>query len=591
MTYQQSAMGLILILMMTGNGQAAQSGQTQGSVALIGPAADAQCQFNSISQALTTSATSLRVVAGEYLENLDLRNRDISLTGGYASCAAAAVNTQPTSMSTIRGNATQSVININNVTSGATVELYNLVVENGLEPETQLGGGLSLSGGVTLIAKNLITQLNTGPGLGVKNNGTSEVFLEDFIATENSAFNGGGIICNNTKMTLLGRTAIYFNIARGNGTNQPQSGRGGGIYAGTGCEMTLFSDQDPVNGPLLGIHNNMANHHGGGIYATGSNTLINLIGQPGQLPGGTPVGDARFPVRVTANRADVDNNLDDAHGGGVAAENGAILWFQGVNVSDNSNTGKGGAVALFNNGNLLTYQDPLLPCNHRAKCNRFIANSADFGGAIYASSGAEMHLISLWVEGNLADSGSAMSLHDAGTTARVNDAVFYRNGDNILVNRELIQVTTGAELTMETSTLADNTIRNRTFQVGSNAVVDLFATLVYMNNASIPLSSNSSSATFDGQCLYVYDNTGLSGSVIQTTLTDPFIDRLNGNLHLKPNSTAIDVCSDVQVTLFRDMDGQSRGWDDPRPNVQGTIDIGADESWASEVIFMHGYED
>ena len=75
-----------------------------------------------------------------------------------------------------------------------------------------------------------------------------------------------------------------------------------------------------------------------------------------------------------------------------------------------------------------------------------------------------------------------------------------------------------------------------------------------------------------------------------------FVDRANGDLHLSPNSRAIDYFntpSRITVT-HKDIDFEDRGIDDP--NNQSPIsglfyfDIGADERYIDDIIFKDGFE-
>ncbi len=74
------------------------------------------------------------------------------------------------------------------------------------------------------------------------------------------------------------------------------------------------------------------------------------------------------------------------------------------------------------------------------------------------------------------------------------------------------------------------------------------------------------------------------------SVSDDFVDSANRDYHLAETSPAIDMCAD-STSWTVDIDGQSWAFDDPNViNAQGPFDAGADETYASDIIFMNNFD-
>ena len=101
-------------------------------------------------------------------------------------------------------------------------------------------------------------------------------------------------------------------------------------------------------------------------------------------------------------------------------------------------------------------------------------------------------------------------------------------------------------------------------------------------------------------CLMAETNDGLtSHSRSQFGVTDPgFVDKDNGDLHLRTDSPALDYCDNVNFnSIDADYDIDARGIDLPTvANLHGPFDLGADEATMgpppppSGPIFSDGFE-
>ncbi len=561
-----------------------------GPIFSVGPANDNNCQFHNITDALNAGASEVRLTLGTFNESLQINDRSIALVGGFANCQQANVNNGSSLLTTLSGDLLQPVVSvINDPATDFTVSLRNLIIRNGTDTVAQPGAGVYLQGDNTAVSlENVVIEDNAGTGLGINAVFHEPVFLKDVLIQDNVSHSGGGLHCRDATVLMHGGLSIRNNHANGDGLNTPGVGRGGGAYVGAACFLMLYSGGLNSASGTTGLVGNQANHQGGAVYVDDTGAL--LVRSYSEVLFGVTLGDDRKVVRFFNNRADVDlNDGGSGHGGAIAAAGpDAGVDLYGVDLEQNTAHGSGGAMALLNGADLRVKTPPTDRCWNRQRCNWIHNNSADTGGAAFVAGGSSAVIANAWIERNTANFGTALDFNDDNTAALVGSSVFYNNGPRDgFTGAAVIRVLLNADVSMSYNTLVDNNAAEATLAV-IFAELEQYGNLIFQDTPTPLLFS--SQAVLTNNCLYSHDVTGVSGNQIILSVVDPMIDRAKQNFHLKADSGAVDIC-DVNVLNFnRDIDGQFRGYDDPVPDVLGPYDIGADESYAADVIFAHSFE-
>jgi hypothetical protein len=154
------------------------------------------------------------------------------------------------------------------IASGVTVLISGLTIQNGAFTDVARGGGIFTQGDLTL--DHVIVQQNyafQGGGIFVWNNASlhanATIFSNNSIsqATLDAVeFGGGGIACQSATLTLVNST-----LSGNRTTTSPTSG--GGLFS-QDCNVTINSSTISTNSSTKG---------GGGIEASGSSSLLDIV--------------------------------------------------------------------------------------------------------------------------------------------------------------------------------------------------------------------------------------------------------------------------------------------------------------------------
>ena len=234
------------------------------------------------------------------------------------------------------------------------------------------GGGIYCSGGVVNVSGDSYigflffsaypnTATNNGGGLYLDNCSAylTSTASNYAVIVANTAANGGGIYAlKNSYINLLGSHAV---VAYNN------AGSGGGLYLTSGAD--LYADNGSIS-------NNTATGFGGGVYATGDGTLVDMDLNSGQACSGKC-------TRLSANTA-------TNYGGAAFLTSGADLDLYSVYVEE---------------------------------------NSGSLGSAIYARGDAYVNLYNVMATDNIATSNYALRLFNSGgtPTSTVSNSTFAGN--------------------------------------------------------------------------------------------------------------------------------------------------------------------
>jgi fibronectin-binding autotransporter adhesin len=161
------------------------------------------------------------------------------------------------------------IVQVFNISSGATVAINCLAIQDGRITGKTDGGGVSNAGTLTL-SNDTITDSGThflvppegdssfdGKGGGIYNTGT--LTLTNDAITDNQALEGGGIYNSGGCLILCNDTITNNSVE--------SKGQGGGIY-NSGGNLTLTDSTIAYNSVLFG--------HGGGIFNSGGILQIAL---------------------------------------------------------------------------------------------------------------------------------------------------------------------------------------------------------------------------------------------------------------------------------------------------------------------------
>ncbi len=379
------------------------------------------CQYSTISAAISAAKPGDRLLIEGFVtfnENITI-DKNLTLEGGYTKCASGLAMA-----TTINGGGTGRVVSIN---ADLNVTLKNLIITNGISTSSgggircapgtgggtlnlntvniygntaRWGGGLWVSTGVDVTADTVYIQNNTAAefGGGARLYG-GRAFFSNSRIYENTAPKGAGIYASHTttffpELDLSSSTLVYGNEAL------TGDGFGGGIYMDDGT-ISLAGDCE--------IYENSA-VSGGGIYATGSTTDIDISNttfrsNAASADGGgiyINAGDLDFTDSWTLRQNSAGNN-----GGAIAVSGTADVDFSvgaySLVYANQALGGHGGMLYLGNNTtvDLMAIQGSSV---------YVYANSANQnGGALYAGSGGFFDIYGgVNFDRNRADNGGAV---------------------------------------------------------------------------------------------------------------------------------------------------------------------------------------
>ncbi len=586
-----------------------QANRNRGAGGFVSVGPDISCNFNvgatRIQDAIDSGATEIRVTNDDtYIENLSLDDTSVIIRGGYANCAAANNGSQPVGLSTLDGSANLApAIAVTGNSSRSLIVLENLIITNSTR------GGIdaaSANAQIDITNSSVSNNSDTGQGGGISIFlGDTDVIGRDVSISHNTAGFGGGLGCQGfqASILILGSSTIQNNAATA--TSTPFNGVGGGLSLGQGCVFSLYSGEladDTKQQPaqqqkgLIQPHFflNQANSFGGAISSINDSKVF-LFGQR-MCVDGQCLGDNETPVFVFQNQSGV--TMGGEGGGAIrirGTDNQAIM--NGVYFNNNQSGGHGGGFYVEESAELRIYREPGA-CWHPIFCNAIFNNvtstAIGLGGAIY-NNGSTTNISSAFISENRADFGTAIYTTEAAATNRFETVIINDNGNNGadgFSDNHVMGAALGASLDVIHSTLVDNNAETSVFgiDVAFDSSLNLQSSIVYDASSGPVLNLAPGSTTIN--CLMAHEEASVTGTNI--TVDDPeFIDPNNGDFGLNPTlSPAIDYCDDSQITIEHlDINNEMRGWDDPTvANQGGPFDLGADETYANDIIFEDGFE-
>ncbi len=423
------------------------------------------------------------------------------------------------------------------------------------------GGGIRAYGSSVKVFNDSTIAYNhaDGPGGGIATVDGSQLYISDTTLQNNTAGDrGGALYLDSGTLSFTGWWDIRDNSA---------ALSGGAIYAGTSAGVS-FQATDPSH--ISYLSDNQANGgNGGGLYVDSSTSTLPIYA----------LNDSQIAI---------SSNTTLTNGGAIAVDSSTLLLLYGdVQITDNSAGDKGGAIYLDNGAGTWAVAAG-------EKRPQFISNTAQQGGAIYASKGSSLYCVGTDFgsesNGNRATTGGGGAIYVSESTFGLYD-VTVRNsqaggfGGAIRVYSSTV--------TLNHTLLSGNHAQRggAIYQEGDGTVSKIENTLIYSNTVSqsygsgirstagvltlthVTLADNAGGAavSLSSGTGAVHDTIawgnylGFWGTYVTTTCNidqggnvgtnvDPrFIG--NGDYHLRGDSPAVDLCS---TGLDKDLDDISR---------------------------------
>ncbi len=594
----------IFVVMMT-----LLSSSAYGLTYTVGPNG---CDYTTINGALANNPDEILIVNGVYQETLQLQDQNITIKGGYANCQDAEANNQSTGRAAIDAGLLGSVITITESNNPIvnTITLERIEITNGKNDD--LGGGLTiLFANVNLELKDVWIRNNQGAyGGGILIlSGTVNINANDTWINNNiAAVDGGGIYCyseNNSSSIHLNTTddTLYQGIRN----NQSTNGNGGGMFLFSCRLKSRLYIEDQSNG---GISFNSASNadnipergHGGAIYAAGGSEVV-------------ITGDNHKITSLSHNSASGNAEYSGQGGAIYATGNGTSVKIQDFLATGNFSRQAGAVFHISSDAKLDVSSSDISFCKKIENCNVISNNTSDLGGILLAiSEGGQASIKHTTIKENTVESeGSAEGVllfsYGPNAVTHFESNYIYKNGRDIdyslfhqqgpvgVINEEDYPL-----LKMYYNTIVNNYIKDdgnsKIITIISPGKAEIYSSIIFNSlEYGIPpqiIFLAGLNTVTNTNCLMIHNGSEpIDQGIAILEVDDPlFVNSEMDDYHILPQSPANDFCSDQFIqTEWLDSDGETRGWDDPeQDNYIGSYDIGADETYLSDIIFEDGLE-
>jgi hypothetical protein len=583
---------------------------------LVG-AVDADCDHGSIQDAIAAAAAhagedSIRIAGDQSYDAqaLTIGQQDLTITGGYASCAAAAAPEALPGQSTVLSGSGGAAAPVISITGSGVRVLSNLQIRNG---DNVQGNG-------------------SGCGGGVRFTGSGELRIGHVGISQNDANSGGGLCATGTAdptvVTLLGDVSINNNSAT--------TGNGGGLWIGGHARLVAVSDATLI------AFNDAPGGFGGGVFvrppgradlgSPGLNGLGLIYANEARRGGGLAseaddnddsclrlfTTDATRPIRLQSNRAsefggaiyltghsaftetgDIELAMGDFVLDGNIAPNGPAMFLQGGNST------LGNLAGIFVEVNRYVGGCPVptttfgaVRCAAGANCNRIEGNHA-------------RNLDGDPTNGNVIEMRVHAAISGEGVTMRGNSGtrlISWSNADGTYPSVELRRsALVGNQLTQELlrafdngyvrlfdTTITGNTIGNpHVIRMDEGGYVQL-SNLVIEQAGKLTLAHPNVGSEVENSWIVASDTTTLRPDPTLLQANSRFIDPERGDYRLRVGTQAIDYvpAPSPPVANERDLDGRARNVDlenasaNLRPRDAGAYERQVEDPWVHNGDFV-----
>lgn len=542
-------------------------------VLTVGPAADTDCQFNSIQAAIDSPNANMDIRLSNQLSTTDgivIQDKDISfLRGGYFNCQDAAndILDISTPFTTISNNASVAILIKYLIDIAHTITLLNLDINNSVGGVKVENGGTNTILNVNFAHVDIFN--NTESGLHIFGTDITINFDHGEIANNTTEVFGlgAGVKCSNSEIQFGEFTAIHGN----------EAAFGGGVFS-SNCSLTLLSgDNNPLGSLQYGIFSNTATNSGGGLYLDQSSLVA--------------VGSINYPVSITNNNLITTGAL--VKGGGIFLNSNSTANLTNLRLDHNSTVGLGAAITAIHNNlalnpPLINVSRHLAGCNYNSICNSIgfnhdsgLAFGNDQGAAIFLQ-GSTANILHTKFEGNTASTSSIFKVKADSQLNLFSDLLV-----NNSTQGDFFDLEDQSSLIIKYSTFADNSLGNHfnvQYDNANGQLLEVTSSIIKNGNSTIA-NLNNDMGDHDAQvnCSLV-ENDDASG-VAQSNITfglPGFVG--NGNYQLQEDSIAKDpVCT----SILGEFDPERFDILNFDRNSDGKPDFGAYEL---DSLFNNGFE-
>jgi len=544
------------------------------------------CTFANIQDALDSNDSEIRILNNQdFIANLNV-DHSVNIRGGYASCQDAANGMTDTSNTVIKGTSVVGAAVMTITTSSDfVINLYNLTLQDAVDTIFVTNGGhginvLSSSGSLTLwdmVIRNNTSEKGGGIYMGDGSNSVNLNIRDSEISGNSASIMGGGVYCEggdttNNSVKLIGDSVIFENTAV----------NGGGAAIINNCSAFFYSGLEASDSiELYGIIGNHATQSGGGLYL--DNVDYVNIGYP-------------LITQDLVKLATVKNNTAVENGAGIYAINNSYVLINDAYIDSNLAGNNGGGIYI--SSGTLMYMSPVQSqCTQFNKCSILSNNksgTSNYGGGIYINGDSNVNIWNTFIYGNRADYGTAVYVSDTlatGSNLSLEGNYVYENGDNgsgDYQDRYVVRGNGDVEINILHNTVTDNNVNDANAIIGVVNGVTMSLKNSIIHNANETVLSDAGVNLLDNRCLMVNEDTSISGIIVLSVTTPKFVDAINNDYHL--TTSGIDWCN-PHGGFIKDTDNDIRGWDDPTTEgILAYYDVGADESYDSDIVFKNNFE-
>lgn len=547
-----------------------------------------------ITRSLNYTAQAVKIQAAQPL----------TLTGGYATCAATAPSGERTVVSGNGGSA-DSVFTVE---PGAAEVLFdNLFIRDGDDSNIHYGGGIDFTGSGSLTLNNVtLTQNKAGYGGGLSARGTGPnatvLFMGETIILNNLATQDGGGVHLRGSVTLWAidsKTTIGLNRATGLANTPP------GVYHGYGGGMAVLSPAKAYIGSsdnAFGVIFSNTARVGGAVAA--------LADSDGHSDVYIFTTDPTKPQKIRGNRAtDVGGAFYADADSGFSAPRGAILLWD-TTIEDNS--APIGSIAYLASGSqiypypdtksgLLRINSPVSssgwarpgvsrPCNPGVACS-VAKNNRSENAAGTPSNGALIHGTedaTLYIGNSRFTGNSARSLLDLASADHVEVANTLI--DNNTFTAAVLQFPQDdPEVVLNHLTIVDNSIGGPGV-IAHRGHVTLNRSIIWQPGKKVR-DTAASSGTFDGSYVMANERVSIPGVTDSYHPYGPaFMNPTLKDYRLRAGSSAVDKTAyNAALDGTRDVDGLPRSVNLPLTpgGSDFVVDLGAYERQSINNIMVN----
>lgn len=547
---------------------------------------DNSCDYNTSQYGIQdlidmNAGTEIRVTnQSTFYENIEISS-PLVIKGGYQNCNNADADIVSGTKTAIDGGGQNSVIEISQFNNHINVGLHHLHIKNGMKSGSNSGGGFSIidSNDVGLsvsIYSSLISNNTGGYGGGIYfNSEFGAVSLYQTTVLNNQATdNGGGISCHGGAVNVDAGSGVILNDVYNVSLDY---GNGGGVFAASGCDVSVRSGTSGSLFEFKGIAGNSANNNGGGIFAMSGSRVVLSSNSNNNV------------ININGNAADSDSSFIGNGGGIYLTGQGTSAEIYGALIKENF-AQNGGGIAVENGASVYLGKYMGFACWNDNLCNEFVGNGASknsgFGGAVYLNAGHVDMQNSTFHE-NRAESGVVMYATNS-ATAKLRNSFVYNNGSNGADGWNDVY-TLGfydSGLILNHVTMANNLVTGASIRQNSGYYS---YTNSIIREPHVGLGADVTNIFGAEECLLLHDDNGFNNLTNSLVANPYFVDEANHDYRLSAISFAIDMCGEDAHTQPRDFYGHVM-WDDPNlNNDHGIRDAGAHESYMGDVIFSAAF--